>query len=170
MTLWHPRDDVVHQMPWLSQIICLWQWESSLVVAAAEESKTHPKIKAQLSFDMPNYPSTVWRHPGWRGGYERDCSQQQCSKGITFSSISTENDPLRHLILESWLYRHCGNNLQLVFKSIRIATTPILSCAWCNLKCHSNIEMTSLPRGKHPWTSDFAVNCQHIDVCTPKSS
>jgi len=30
-----------------------------LVVAAAEESKTHPKIKARLSFDMPNYPSTV---------------------------------------------------------------------------------------------------------------
>ncbi len=76
-----------------------------------------------------------------------------------------ENDPLSHLIANNCVCRHCGGTLQLSFKSIGIATTPMLSCIGCKLMCASDIERTTLPRGKHPRTSDFSVNCQYIAAC-----
>jgi len=73
-----------------------------------------------------------------------------------------ENDSLRDLIVDNCRCAHCGGCLQLHFKSIGIATTPVLSCSGCKLVCHSSIERTTLPRGKHPRTSDFSVNCQYV--------
>jgi len=76
-----------------------------------------------------------------------------------------ENEPLIDLISANCVCRHCGGQLQLQFKSIGIATTQILSCSGCKLNCASDIERTTLPRGKHPRTSDFSVNCQYVAAC-----
>ena len=81
------------------------------------------------------------------------------------SCSTVENQPFIDLIADNCVCRHCGGRLELKFKSIGLATTQLLSCSGCKLMCASDIERTTLLRGKHPRTSDFSVKCQCVAAC-----
>ena len=98
---------------------------------------------------------------------EEDQQEEQVKNGTApkASRCDIEMQPLNTLIQHNCFCRHCGGEMNVMFKSIGIATIPHLQCGGCKLNCPSEIETTSLGRGIHPRTSDYDVNCQHVTVC-----
>ena len=76
-----------------------------------------------------------------------------------------ETGALRKLFLESSVCRHCRKgNLDVTFDTVGIGTVVQTKCDFpdCGSRCRSSIEGTSLEKGKHRRTSDWAINIQCV--------
>jgi len=93
-------------------------------------------------------------------------NEVECNRSAPKASrCIVETDPLQLLISSNCVCKLCGGGMSLTFRSIGIATTPHLECDKCEFQSVCDIETTTLPRGRHPRTSDYAVNCQHVAAC-----